>query len=169
MLEIACRFESDHGYVTNITKVGISLVVFRDNPEGVHLSPQILLGQRKGSHGEGQWSTPGGHLDYMEGFVDTAKRELAEEVGSHFIVEDFEIVSLINLTEYSPKHYIDIGIECWWVHGDPVVMEPDKCESWKWFDVENLPSPRFATIDRILIGAKSHYLSGDGILVWDRE
>jgi 8-oxo-dGTP diphosphatase len=152
--------------MTNITKVGIGLAVYRENPEWTK-PIQVLLGQRKGSHGEGEWSFPGGHLDYMEGFEDTAKRELVEEVGPQFIVEDFQVVSLINLTEYAPKHYIDIGMECWWVHGDPVVMEPEKCAGWEWFDIDKLPSPRFATIDRIMLGSKNHYTSG--VTVWDKE
>lgn len=158
----AYRFDPGHGHMTNITKVGISLIVFRHSAFGT----QLLLGKRKGSHGEGEWSTPGGHLDYMEGFIDTAKRELAEEVGSQFIVEEFEVVSLINLTEYAPKHYVDIGIMCDWVSGDPIVMEPDKCEEWKWFYSDTLPSPRFATIDRILQSVKHHYTSG--VSVWDK-
>jgi 8-oxo-dGTP diphosphatase len=151
--------------MTNVCKVGIGVAVLRDNP--VTSKTEVLMGQRKGSHGEGEWSFPGGHLEYMEAFEETAVRELAEEVGPNFIVEDFRVVSIINLVEYAPKHYLDVGMECWWVSGDPVVMEADKVEQWEWFDVENLPSPRFATIDRILAGAR--FVHCDGVAVFDKE
>lgn len=147
----------------NITKVGIGLAVFRQSFDNGKI--QVLLGKRKGSHGEGQWSFPGGHLDYMESFQTCALRELAEEVGTGFKVEQLEVVSVINLTEYAPKHYIDIGMSAWWVGGDAVVMEPDKCEGWQWFDRDALPSPRFATIDRILEG--SMFVAMDGVAVFD--
>jgi 8-oxo-dGTP diphosphatase len=139
----------------DITKVGIGLAVLRASDNGA----QVLMGKRKGSHGQGEWSFPGGHLDYQEAFEDCALRELAEEVGPEFEVEDLRVMSVINLTEYDPKHYIDIGMMCWWVSGDPVVMEPEKCEGWEWFDIDDLPSPRFATIDRILQGCKNNYVT----------
>lgn len=144
--------------MTNITKVGIGLAVLREVYNDNTFSHfEVLMGKRKGSHGEGEWSFPGGHLDYLESFEDTAIRELAEEVGSDFEVENFRVVSVINLTEYDPKHYIDIGMSCWWVTGDPVTMEPEKCEGWEWFHIDELPSPRFATIDRILQGCKNGF------------
>jgi len=40
----------------------------------------------------------------------------------------------------------------WWVYqineweGEPKVMEPDKCERWDWYDMDELPSPLFATV-----------------------
>lgn len=151
--------------MTNITKVGISLAVFRVEPNTYN--KQVLMGKRKGSHGAGEWSFPGGHLDYMEGFIETALRELVEEVGEQFKVSDPEFVSLINMTEYAPKHYVDIGIIAWHISGEPVVMEPDKCEGWEWFDVKNLPSPRFATIDKIMSAASDQYRSD--VFVFDKE
>jgi 8-oxo-dGTP diphosphatase len=151
--------------VTNACKVGIGVAVFRNSTETGRT--EVLMGRRKGSHGAGQWSFPGGHLEYMEGFEDTARRELAEEVGSDFKVKYFRVVSIINLVEYEPKHYLDVGMECWWVDGDPLVMEPDKVEEWEWFDLTDLPSPRFATIDRILQGAK--FVHSDGPAIFDKE
>lgn len=54
-------------------KVGIGVMIFRDG--------EILLGKRKGSHGDGEYAFPGGHLEYMESFSDCARREVREECG----------------------------------------------------------------------------------------
>ena len=52
------------------SRVGIGVMIFKDG--------KVLLGKRKGSHGEGDWAFPGGHLDYMEGFEECARRETRE-------------------------------------------------------------------------------------------
>ena len=56
-----------------IPRVGIGVMIFKDN--------KVLFGKRKGSHGEGEYAFPGGHLDYMETIEDCAKRETFEETG----------------------------------------------------------------------------------------
>jgi 8-oxo-dGTP diphosphatase len=48
-------------------RVGVGVIVVKNG--------LVLIGKRKGSHGEGQWAWPGGHLEYMESFLDCAKRE----------------------------------------------------------------------------------------------
>jgi 8-oxo-dGTP diphosphatase len=39
---------------------------------------------------------------------------------------------------------VHIGLTSEWKSGEPKVMEPDKSESWDWYDLENLPEPLFA-------------------------
>ncbi len=41
----------------HITKVGVGVMVFKDG--------KVLMTKRQGSHGAGEHSFPGGHLDYM--------------------------------------------------------------------------------------------------------
>jgi len=154
-----------------ITKVGIGVALVRSFEGRV----QVLLGKRKGSHGAGEWSFPGGHMEHLESFEDTAARELEEELGLQVKYTKPVTVSIINLTEYAPKHYIDVGMTAELVSGEPKVMEPDKVESWEWFDLSmnpdepvtaHLPSPRFATIDRILEAA-CNFIT-DGVIVYDK-
>lgn len=117
-------------------KVGIGVMIMKDK--------KILLCFRIGSHGENRYAWPGGHMEYMESFEETAKREVKEETGME--IDNVRFLRLYNLKEYSPKHYVDIGLIADWVSGEPKVMEPNKCEGWDWYDMDELPSPLFVTI-----------------------
>jgi 8-oxo-dGTP diphosphatase len=119
----------------NRPKVGVGVMVIKDG--------KILLGKRKGSHGEGEYAAPGGHMEYMESFEECAKREVAEEVGIE--ISAIRFLRLLNLKTYAPKHYVDIGLTAQWVNGEPKLLEPEKCEGWGWYDMDNLPAPLFAT------------------------
>jgi 8-oxo-dGTP diphosphatase len=117
----------------NQPRVGVGIMIFKEG--------KVLIGKRKGSHGEGEYAWPGGHLEYMESFEECAKRETREEAGIE--IENVRFLRLINSRDYPPKHYVDIGLIAEWKSGEPRVMEPEKCESWGWYDPENLPQPLF--------------------------
>lgn len=114
-------------------RVGIGLMVLKEG--------KILLGRRKASHGAGEFSGPGGHLEYMESFEECARRETREEAGIE--ITNIRFLFVGNFTEYAPKHYVDIGLVADWQSGEPTVMEPDKREGWGWYDFDNLPAPLF--------------------------
>ncbi len=115
-------------------RVGIGVLI--KNVDG-----HILLGLRKGSHGEGEWSFPGGHLEFGETIFETAKREVREETGLN--VEKLQLISVADEMRYiktDNKHYLNIGILAEYMGGDPQVMEPEKCEEWRWFPIDDLPN-----------------------------
>lgn len=116
-------------------RVGIGVLIFKDG--------KVLLGPRKGAHGQGEYAAPGGHLHFMESPEECARREIREETGLE--VENIRFLCLSNLMKYDGKHYIDIGMVADWKSGEPKVMEPDKCEFWDWYDLDNLPSPLFGS------------------------
>ncbi len=118
----------------NRPKVGIGIMIFKDG--------KILLGKRKASHGAGEYAFPGGHLEYMEGFEACARREITEETGIE--VDNVRFQYLANVKEYAPKHYVHIGLMADWKSGEPKVLEPEKLESWGWYDMNKLPEPMFA-------------------------
>ena len=117
------------------TRVGVGITIIKDG--------KVLLGKRKGSHGAGEWATPGGHLEYMESFKDCVLRELAEECGIEIDNVRFQYVA--NMKNYPPKHYCHIGMLADWKSGEPQVLEPDKCEEWIWFDVDKIPENTFVS------------------------
>jgi 8-oxo-dGTP diphosphatase len=114
-------------------RVGIGIII--QNAQG-----QVLLGLRKGSHGAGEWATPGGHLEFGETIFETAKREVKEE--TDLDVDGFELVSVADEMKYiatDNKHYLNIGVKATYAGGEPKNMEPEKCQEWRWFDLDNLP------------------------------
>ena len=121
-------------------KVGIGVAVFKDN--------KFLLGKRKGSHGEGEWAFPGGHLEFGETPETCAFRELLEETGlkAHRIFPGPWTSDVFG----GEKHYITLFMLVTEFSGTPQVMESDKCETWEWFDCEDLPQPLFGSIVNLI-------------------
>jgi 8-oxo-dGTP diphosphatase len=118
-------------------RVGVGIMI--QNEKG-----EVLLGLRQGSHGEGEWCFPGGHLEFGETLEETAKREVNEETGLD--VNKFELISVANEMRYiesDGKHYLNIGIKAKYEGGAPKVMEPDKCKGWKWFNLNSIPEKLF--------------------------
>jgi len=126
-------------------KVGVGVMVFKDE--------KVLMGKRKGSHGEGEYSFTGGHLEYMESFEDCVKRATFEEAGIKINNVKFQV--LANVKIFKPKQYIHIGMIAEWESGEPQNLEPDKVESWDWYDLDNLPSPIFYPAQLIIDSYKS--------------
>ena len=114
-------------------RVGIGVMI--QNEKG-----EALLGLRQGSHGAGEWSFPGGHLEFGETVFQTAQREVKEETGLD--VNQFKLISVADEMRYiksDGKHYLNIGVKAEYQGGEPKVMEPDKCKEWEWFSLDNLP------------------------------
>ena len=117
-------------------KVGIGVMIMKEG--------KVLLGKRKGSHGEGEYAWPGGHMEYMESFADCARREVREETGME--IDNIRFLRLLNLKAYPPKHYVDLAFVADWKSGEPQILEPDKTEGWAWYNMDHLPSPLFKTL-----------------------
>jgi len=121
-------------------RVGVAIVVVRDG--------MVLLGKRKGAHGTGEWSTPGGHLEFGESVEECAHRELLEETG--LIALSVQLGPWVNDIIEKDKHYITLFAFVDRVEGNLQLLEPDKCEVWKWFEWDKLPSPLFPTIRSLI-------------------
>lgn len=120
--------------------VGVGILVFKNG--------KILLGKRKSLLGKGEYAGLGGHLEFGESIEECAKREAMEEAGVK--LKNIKFLCLSSLKKYHGKHYIDIGLKAEWAEGEPKNMEPDKCEGYAWYGLDNLPSPLF--------GAELNYL-----------
>ena len=122
-------------------KVGVGVIVIKDG--------KVLLGKRKGSHGKGSWSFPGGHLEFNESLEDCARRETMEETGINIKnIRKATYTNDIFLNE--GKHYITCFVKADYDSGEVKLMEPDKCEEWGWFEWDKLPEPRFIPLQNLL-------------------
>jgi 8-oxo-dGTP diphosphatase len=114
--------------------VGVGVMILKEG--------KVLLGQRKGAHGTGEYAFPGGHLDYGESFAACAQRETKEESGLEIDHIRFQFVA--NVLPYAPRHYVHIGLIADWSRGTPAVLEPEASAAWAWYEVDQLPHPLFA-------------------------
>lgn len=111
----------------------------------------VLMGQRRGSHGAGTWSFPGGHLDAGETLDEAARRELLEETG----IVATDLRPLTYSESYFPlenKRYVTLYTECWFndKRPEPKLLEPHKCVGWFWVLASNLPQPLFLPVENLL-------------------
>ncbi len=125
-------------------KVGLGVILMNYDTR------KVLLGKRKGSHGELTWSFPGGHLEWMETLQDCAEREMLEETGLHKKRPEYEFIQNYEFIDRNSwkvtndffvkeqKHYITLHIRAKYLTGEPQVMEPEKCEEWRWYKWEKL-------------------------------
>ena len=104
----------------NHIEVGIGVMVLRDG--------KVLLSKRKGSHGAGEYSFPGGHLEFGESITQCARREVAKETGLK--IKNIRFLLVENILTYSNKHYLHIGLVADWQSGVPQILEPDKSLAW---------------------------------------
>jgi len=131
---------------TNIVRVGVS-VLLRNGPH-------ILLGKRIGSHGEGTWAFPCGHMEFGETPQECAAREMREETG--LVIKHFELGPYTNdRFVREDKHYITLYAYAAYLGGDIKIMEPDRCLEWRWFDWSKLP-PR----NELFLPVQNFLLSG---------
>jgi 8-oxo-dGTP diphosphatase len=121
--------------------VGVAVIVVKGN--------RVLLGKRKDSHGAGGWQFPGGHLEFNESIEACAKREVLEETGIH--VQHIRFGPFTNdVFEKDKKHYVTLFVIADYDSGVAEVLEPDKCESWEWFDWAQFPKPLFLPTQNLL-------------------
>lgn len=122
-------------------RVGVGVMIYRGN--------NILLGLRKGAHGEGTWALPGGHLEFGESIENCAIREVMEETG--LTISNITKIDFTNdIFEKENKHYITIFVKGSCESGDPKLMEPNKCTKWQWFSLDHLPEPLFLPLKTLM-------------------
>ena len=108
----------------------------------------VLLMKRKGPHGQGTWSTPGGHLDFGETLEGCAAREAREEVGVDVVDIRFRAVTN-DFFEETGKHYVTIWMEGR-VVGEPAIVAEREVEEIGWFAWDALPQPLFLPLENLV-------------------
>jgi 8-oxo-dGTP diphosphatase len=117
---------------------------------------RVLLGRRRGSHGEGDYAAPGGHIEFGESFEQAARREVREETGLE--ITDMRLLSVGNYVfkyEDGERHYIDVDFVCESPIDEPQLMESEKCDGWDWYELDDLPQPLFIVTQRMIESLRS--------------
>ncbi len=127
-------------------KLGVGVFVVKDN--------KILLGKRiSKTHGDGEWSLPGGHLEKWESFKECCMREVFEETGLK--IANIQKLGFTNdMFKSSDLHYVTLYFIADYADGDLINKEPYKCDEWQWFELTSLPSPLFCGISEVVSSCK---------------
>lgn len=126
--------------------VGVGALVIKDE--------RLLMIQRAGAHGAGKWSVPGGWVELWESPFDTAVREVFEETGVVVTASVLPLDPLVCWTN-SPHpdegvHAITLWVVCYYVSGEPTVVEPAKCPVVEWVPLEKVGNlPLFAPLNAV--------------------
>ena len=117
-------------------RVGMGILIRDEN--------KILLGHKSnkikdtgGIYEPDTWSLPGGKQEYDETIIEGAKRETKEE--TNLDVDDLHIFGCDEQIE-KDRHFILIYVIADSYKGNLKVMEPDKEDEWRWFDINELPN-----------------------------
>jgi 8-oxo-dGTP diphosphatase len=141
----AIRGDVSWGEVIPLVQAGVSVVLFKY----IAGSPLVLMGKRKGTHGAGEFAFPGGRLAPNESPLHCAGRELQEEIGVDWRSKDLEDLQVdksqpFNNTLSGGQPWITLFFTGNLAAGvEPKLMEPDRCEGWDYYSIENLPGPLF--------------------------
>ena len=124
-------------------RVGAGFGVIVLNGDG-----KVLLGRRhpdpdkadSAFRSAGEWSLPGGKLEWGETFEEGSIRETKEE--TDLTIKNPKVISVHNCKN-EHAHFMTVGILAEKYEGEPKVMEPNEMTEWGWFDLNDLPSPRY--------------------------
>ncbi len=123
---------------------------------------RVVLGRRIAAHGNGRMQFPGGKPQPREALVETALRELEEETGIRATVAT-EVTQQVDDFPEVGKRYTTHFFVATGGFDQLENREPDKCEGWSWFDLDDLPPDLFA-IDVATIEAIRHVTASGSTL-----
>ena len=130
-----------------VTKLGVGLIILNGS--------KVLMSKRRNAHGSGSFAGPGGNLHYMESPKEAALRELKEECGISLKISDPKLLCVVHWEEFKPIHYIGFGFIANYIDGEAEITEPEKFESWDWYELNDLPHPLFGVMQSYIDSYKT--------------
>lgn len=125
----------------SMVRVGVGAIVVRDGA--------ILMARRRNVHGDGTWSTPGGHMEFGESPEQCAARETLEETG--VVVCRPRILTTTNdVMPADGRHYLTVWVRCEHESGEGEPLSPHELDLVAWHRLDALPSLLFAPFRALL-------------------
>jgi 8-oxo-dGTP diphosphatase len=115
--------------------IGVGVIVVRGD--------YVLFGLRRGAHGAGTWSFPGGHRGRRE---RRGMRPARARRGDGLLAVNPHRVGETKDVFPEGLHHRTFFVQVDWAGGEPVVCEPQACERWSWFSWDDTPEPLFLPI-----------------------
>lgn len=132
--------------------VGVGAAIF--NSEGKLF---LTLRGKKAKNERGKWEIPGGSVEFGETLEDAIIREIKEEHGI-----DIKMIELLDVCNHiipnEHQHWVSPTYICKITRGEPIILEPEKCDATGWFTREEavkLPLSIVTKYDLIQL-AKKH-------------
>lgn len=125
-------------------KVGVGLACCIYSEE-----KQLLLIRRKGAHGNGEWSVPGGWMEQGETPEEGVAREVIEEVGLSVGPSDMKFMNYVHTVHPEGFGDVTLWFKCSMFVDDislVEIKEPDKIDGIGWFHYWEFPKPLFNPI-----------------------
>ena len=117
---------------------------------------KVLLSRRYNTgYRDGEYSLPAGHIEEGEFATQAALREAHEEVGVVVKPEDLLPAHITHLHRGDHERIAFFFSAKQW-DGEPINMEPEKCDEIRWVDVNQLPSNTVPYVRAAL----EHYFAG---------
>lgn len=143
------------GVAAAIPRVAVAVYLLKGNT--------LLLGRRKSPVGH-SFALPGGHLEFGETFEECASREVKEETSLNIEKTEFlTVTNNISLQGPNPYHYVTAFVRSMAAEPQqvPQNLEPDKCDGWDWYPWDNLPSPLFDPLQKMINSGFNPFPPGD--------
>ena len=125
-------------------KTGVGVIVLNDN--------KILLGHRVkkytdtgGIYEPDSWTLPGGKQEVDETIIECAMRETKEE--TNLDIYDVRIFGADDDMS-SDRHFVTLYTYTDSYEGEVKVMEENKIDEWRWFDMDNLPENLYSPSEK---------------------
>ena len=139
------------------SKVAVFLILTRE----IEGQTQILLQERCNTgYMDGKYDTAcSGHLEKGESLSMALCREAKEEINLDIQEKNLELVSIIHPYQ---EDYINVFFTTNKYTGTPKIMEPNKCDDLKWFNINELPENTIIRIRNVIKNMKKGIIYDDG-------
>jgi 8-oxo-dGTP diphosphatase len=121
--------------------VGVAVILMRED--------RVLLMKRKGPHGPGTWTVPGGHMDLGETPEQCGAREAREEVGVEVVDLRFQAITN-DIFESEGRQSITIWMEGRIQAGEPRIVSEEEGSEVGWFAWDALPQPLYLPLENFV-------------------